>query len=202
MLYLNLIYTTTVLQKCPPHSFSNGRTFSGCNALPVLNSFLHWNYRDGNNSVDIAYRHTGVSRSNWVAWALNPTGSNMIGAQALVAFFDSNGELRAYTSPITSYSTSLQEGELSFRVPAISAEFVAGDQIIIYATLDLPAGATTFTQLWQHGPISGGVPREHSTAGDNIRSIGNINFATGATTSTAAGGSRQRKRNVSSSFLI
>ncbi|KAG6419654.1 hypothetical protein SASPL_121876 [Salvia splendens] len=190
--------TTTTTNNCPPYSFSNGRTFSECNALPVLNSFLHWNYRDGNNSVDIAYRHSGVSRSNWVAWALNPTGTSMIGAQALVAFFGSNGELRAYTSPITSYSTTLQEGELSFRVPApsISAEFVTGDQIIIYATLNLPAGATTFTQLWQHGPVSNGIPLQHSTTGDNVRSFGNINFATGATTPAAAGGSRQRKRNV------
>ncbi|KAL1560972.1 cytochrome b561 and DOMON domain-containing protein-like protein [Salvia divinorum] len=188
--------TTTTINNCPPHSFSNGRTFSDCNALPVLNSFLHWNYRDGNNSVDIAYRHGGVSRSNWVAWALNPTGSNMIGAQALVAFFGSNGQLRAYTSPITSYTTLLQEGELSFRVSAISTEFVGGDQIIIYATLDLPAGATSFTQVWQHGPVSDGIPGQHALGGDNFRSIGNIDFATGATAAAGGGGSRQRKRNV------
>ncbi|XP_057792960.1 LOW QUALITY PROTEIN: cytochrome b561 and DOMON domain-containing protein At5g35735-like [Salvia miltiorrhiza] len=185
-------------ENCPASSFSNGRTFSDCNALPVLGAFLHWNYRESNNAVDIAYRHGGVSRSSWVAWALNPTGNNMIGAQSLVAFFGSNGTLRAYTSPITSYQTTLQEAPLSFGVSALSAEFVGGNEIIIFATIDLStAGTTRFTQVWQDGVVSGDIPQRHSLGGDNVRSIGSIDFATGATTAAGgAGGSRQRKRNV------
>lgn len=189
--------TTTTTNNCPPFTFSNGRAYTDCNSLPFLNAFLHWNYRQGNNSIDIAYRHTGVSRSNWVAWALNPTGSNMIGAQSLVAFVGTDGSIRAYTSPITSYETTLQQGALSFGVPSIAAEFVGDDQIIIYATLELPEGGTSFTQVWQHGDVMGDSPRQHALTGDNVRTIGNINFATGATTAAGAGGgSRQRKRNV------
>lgn len=184
-------------QNCPPYTFSNNRVYSDCNSLPVLNAFLHWNYREGNNTVEIAYRHKGVSRSNWVAWALNPSRSGMIGAQSLVAFVGSNGSIRAYTSPITGYSTSLQQGPLSFGVPAISAEFDV-DHIIIYATLQLPAGPTTFNQVWQQGDVTGDTPLRHPTSGDFTRSVGRINFATGATTpADVGGGSRQRKRNVS-----
>ncbi|KAL8552827.1 hypothetical protein ACS0TY_001496 [Phlomoides rotata] len=51
------------------------------------------------------FPHTAMTRSNWVAWALNPTGQRMVGAQALVAFFNSTGALHAYTSPIAAYST-------------------------------------------------------------------------------------------------
>lgn len=122
----------------------------------------------------------------------------MIGAQSLVAVVESSGSVRPYTSPVTSYQTSLQEGPLSFGVPSISAEFVEGNQVIIYATLQLPAGGTTsFTQVWQHGPVSGSTPQRHVTTGDNVRSIGSIDFATGASTSGGGGGgSRQRRRNV------
>ncbi|KAH6781026.1 Auxin-responsive family protein [Perilla frutescens var. hirtella] len=189
--------TPTTANNCPPHSFSGGRTYSDCNSLPVLNAFLHWNYEQSSNSIEIAYRHTGVTTSNWVAWALNPNGGAMIGAQSLVALAAPNGSIRAYTSPITSYSTTLQEGPLSFEVPSISAEFVDNNQMIIYATIQLPQGSSSFTQLWQHGDVSGGVPQAHPTTGDNLRSVGNINFATGSTTAGGAGGgSRQRKRNV------
>lgn len=189
--------TTPTTNNCPAFTFSNGMAYSECSSLPVLNAFLHWNYRQGNNSVDIAYRHTGVSRTNWVAWALNPTGSGMIGAQSLVAFVGSNGSIRAYTSPVTSFGTSLQPGQLSFGVPSISAEFVGDNQIIIYATIELPAGGQSFSQVWQHGEVSGDTPQQHPLATENRGSVGTINFATGATTAGgAAGGSTQRKRNV------
>lgn len=185
----------TNTNNCPPFSFPDGRSYSECNTLPVLNAFLHWNYREGNNSVDIAYRHTGVTRSNWVAWALNPNGNGMVGAQSLVAFVGTNGTIRAYTSPITSLGTTLQPGTLSFNVlPSISAEFRDGNQIIIYATLQLPAGGPSFSQVWQHGEVSGDTPQQHPLTGDNRRSVGTINFATGA--ATAGGGPSQRKRNV------
>lgn len=138
-----------------------------------------------------------MTRSNWVAWSLNPNGQGMVGAQALVAFFNSTGALHAYTSPITAYATTLQEGPLSFQVPSIAAEYANNDQMIIYATIVLPQGATSFAQVWQHGEVSGTTPRVHLTNGDHLRSVGRIDFATGATSGGGGGGSRQRKRNVS-----
>lgn len=172
-------------QNCSTYAFSNARTFANCNNLPALNSFLHWNYHQNNHSVDIAYRHTQINSTNWVAWALNPTSTGMIGAQSLVAFVGSDGTVRAYTAPITSYSPSLEEASLSFPVSSPSADFVDDNQIIIYATIELPPGATSFVHVWQHGDVSGGRPRQHPTSGDHLRSVGNINFASAAAAPTA-----------------
>ncbi|KAK6141228.1 hypothetical protein DH2020_025025 [Rehmannia glutinosa] len=95
------------------------------------------------------------------------------------------------------HATRLQEGPLSFRVPRIGAEF-ANDEMIIYATIELPSDRTSFTHVWQNGHVSGDTPLIHPTDGENMRSFGTIDFATGQTaeTGTASGGSRNRKRNV------
>lgn len=167
-------------QNCSTYAFSNGRSFANCNNLPVLNSFLHWNYHQNNHTVDIAYRHTQITSSNWVAWALNPSGTGMIGAQSLVAFVGADGTVRAHTAPITSYTPTLEQAPLSFPVSSSSADFVDDNQIIIYATIELPAGATSFAHIWQHGDLSGGNPSRHPTTGDHVRSVGNIDFANAA----------------------
>ncbi|PIN17526.1 putative membrane protein [Handroanthus impetiginosus] len=182
---------------CPSYRFSNNNNYVSCSPLPALNSFLHWNYSPSNNTIDVAYRHTGITDSNWVVWSLNPNGGRMIGAQCLVAFRNSSGVLHAYTSPISGYTTQLQEDQLSFRVARLAAEHV-GDQMIIYATIELPAGRTSFTHVWQHGDLNAGRPQQHPTTGEHLTSFGTIDFATGTTTNTGGttGGSRQRRRNV------
>ncbi|KAK6155299.1 hypothetical protein DH2020_009547 [Rehmannia glutinosa] len=121
----------------------------------------------------------------------------MIGAQCLVAFVNSSGVPHPYTSPISGYDTRLQEGPLSFRVPSMAAEF-RNNQMIIYATVELPPGSTSFTNVWQHGDLSGGVPRQHPSTPDHLGSFATIDFASGRTSDTgaASGGSRQRRRNV------
>ncbi|KAG8372306.1 hypothetical protein BUALT_Bualt12G0052500 [Buddleja alternifolia] len=125
----------------------------------------------------------------------------MIGSQCLIAYRNSTGLLHAYTSSITSYATKLEEGPLSFRVPKIGAEF-NNDEMIIYATLELPNGTTKFTQVWQYGPVSGDNSLQmHSMDRDNMRSIATINFATAqasdtVTTTTIKLGSRNRQKNV------
>ncbi|KAI3465521.1 hypothetical protein Pfo_022184 [Paulownia fortunei] len=195
--FIICLFASSYAQNCSDYTFSNNNIYTACNSLPVLNSFLHWNYHQSNRTVDIAYRHTGVTTSNWVVWSLNPSGGAMIGAQCLVAFRNSTGLVHAYTSPISGYGTQLQEAPLSFRVPRIGAEF-NNNQMIIYATVELPGESTSFTQVWQHGEVSGDTPQRHPTDGENIRSFGTIDFASGRTadTGTASGGSRNRKRNV------
>ncbi|KAL0362012.1 UNVERIFIED_CONTAM: cytochrome and DOMON domain-containing protein [Sesamum calycinum] len=190
-----LLFAPSQAQDCS-YTFSNN-VYTACNRLPALSSFIHWNYHQANNSVDIAYRHTGVTTSNWVAWALNPGTGRMDGAQSLIAFRNSTGLVYAYTSPITGYSPTMQPGTLSFRVPSVRAEFV-DNQMILYATIELPQGRTSFTHVWQHGDLSGDAPQAHPFSGDHVRSYGAIDFATGITTNTGAAGegSRQRKRNV------
>ncbi|KAF9601257.1 hypothetical protein IFM89_018367 [Coptis chinensis] len=102
----------------------------------------------------------------------------MVGSQALVAF-QAGGQMNAYTSPVTSYSTALAPGNLTFQVPSITAEFANNNEMTIFATLVLPPGNTTVNQVWQKGPVIGNTPQIHPTTGDNIRSIGTIDFLSG-----------------------
>ncbi|KAK4492950.1 hypothetical protein RD792_000277 [Penstemon davidsonii] len=121
----------------------------------------------------------------------------MLGAQCLVALSNSSGQIHAYTSPISDYNTRLQEGPLSFAVPRIEAEFT-NNEMIIYATIQLPSGRTSFTHVWQYGDVSGTTPGAHVTSGENLRSIGVIDFASGTSvdTGSTSGGSRDRNRNI------
>lgn len=200
ILLISLFSSSTNAQSCSAHQFSN-RLYATCTNLPVLNAFLHWNYHQVNHTVDLAYRHTGVTASNWVAWALNIDGTGMIGAQSLVAFQNSGG-IRAYTSPISAFRTQLQEGPLSFGVPTISAE-ISGNQITIFATLQLPAGRTSFNQVWQDGLVSGNVPQRHALENANRASTGTVDFQTGQVSGEGGGAANtQRKRNVSPFLLF
>jgi hypothetical protein len=164
-------------QTCKSYTFSSNKVFTSCQDLPVLNAFLHWSYDQSTNKVDIAYRHTGTSTSRWTAWAINPTGSGMVGAQALVAYQNSSSVMRVYTSPVSGYGIStLTEGDLSFAVSNLSASF-ANSEMTIFATLTLPSG-TTVNQVWQEGPLSGDSPMSHNTASssENMKSLGSLNF--------------------------
>ncbi|KAL7142846.1 hypothetical protein ABFS83_08G151900 [Erythranthe nasuta] len=178
-IFVSSLFVSSSSQNCSNYTFRDNKTYAACETLPVLNSFLHWNYYESNHSVDIAYRHTSLTASNWAAWSLNPSGGAMIGAQCLVAFRNTSGLMSAYTSPITSYRTRLEEGPLSFEVPRVAAEF-DGDQITIYATIKLPNGTTAFTHVWQHGVLFGDTPGMHPS-GDNLNSIGIVDFASGIT---------------------
>ncbi|XP_023770087.1 cytochrome b561 and DOMON domain-containing protein At5g35735 [Lactuca sativa] len=191
------ILTTSYAQDCNTYTFSNNNVYATCVSLPALNSQLHWNYHPTNATVDVAYRQTGVSTSQWAAWALNVDGSGMVGAQALVALISSNGSVQAYTSSVTGYATGLQPSGLSFGVPRITAEMVNGD-VVIYATLVLPGGRTSFNQVWQVGPVNGGSPAPHRMGSDNANLLGRVDFSTGETSADGGnvGGSRQRRRNT------
>ncbi|KAM7498408.1 hypothetical protein LguiA_022822 [Lonicera macranthoides] len=194
---LSSLLVSSYAQSCNTFRFSNSNSYSTCSSLPSLNSFLHWNYHPANHTVDIAYRHGGVSTSQWVAWALNIGARGMVGSQALVAFRNSSGLVHAYTSPVTSYGTTLAEGPLSFNVPRIAAEY-NNNEMIIYATLQLPSGTTNFNQVWQEGPVTGDTPGVHPMNSANRNSVGTVDFITGQTGagSGSVGGSRLRKRNI------
>jgi hypothetical protein len=111
----------------------------------------------------------------------------MLGAQALVAYQKSNSVMRVYTSPVTSYSTTLTEGALSFAVSNLSATFENSNEMTIFATLTLGSGMTTVNQVWQEGPLSGDSPSIHNTSAGsaNMKSMATLNFLA---TSTGGGG--------------
>lgn len=148
----------------------------------------------------MAYRHTGITTSNWVAWAINPNlnseSSAMLGAQSLVAFQQSNGTTRVYKSPISSYQTNLAEGNLDYVVSDLSAEYLNNDEMIIFATWTLPTNSTTILQVWQQGPVSSDSPSVHPTVAPNTNAKQTLNLLSGQTASSGGGGSRIRKKNI------
>ncbi|KAK4743431.1 hypothetical protein SAY87_001432 [Trapa incisa] len=175
-----LFFTPASSQSCSSYKFSSNNVYKSCVDLPVLSSFLHWNFNQSTATADIAFRVTGTSSSRWISWAINPSSTGMVGCQALVAYVGSTGSVHAYTSPINSYRTSMPEGSLSFGVPSISGAFQNGE-MTIFAKLQLAAGTTTVNQVWQEGPMNGANPGTHSTSGANMRSMETLSFATGST---------------------
>ena len=103
----------------------------------------------------------------------------MVGSQSFVAVNKSNGTIKAYTSPITSYGTKLQEGNLSFSVHSLSTSYTNGG-IIIFATFQLPPNKTLVNHVWDEGLVSeDGTLKAHSFSRSNLQSYGTIDFISG-----------------------
>ncbi|KAL4367595.1 hypothetical protein GQ457_05G004730 [Hibiscus cannabinus] len=143
--------------------------------LPVLQASLHWNYSQLTTKVQIAYRATQIP-IGWISWALNPLGRGMIGSQALLALRHANGSMIAYSTSITSYNPSMLPGELGIPVSDVSAEYV-DQQMIIFGVLGPLGNRTSFNHVWQCGStVSENIPQVHPLSGQNVESMGLINF--------------------------
>ncbi|KAI9073295.1 hypothetical protein K1719_044730 [Acacia pycnantha] len=166
-------------QACESYKFANTTNFLACNDLPVLDSSLHWTYHPSSNSIDVAFKKNNANYKRWIAWAINPTSTGMVGSQAFVAFQKSDGTMAAYTSPIASYGTTLEEGSLSFEVHGVSASFEDGT-VILYASFQLPGNPKSVNHVWQEGLVSEDDSlRSHALSGANFKSFGRIDFLTG-----------------------
>ncbi|KAG6525900.1 hypothetical protein ZIOFF_015873 [Zingiber officinale] len=179
LLFLGAVISSSVpchAKTCSGYTFSGGRSFSSCTDLQHLGAALYYNHDASENAVSVAFK-APQSSTGWVAWGLNPNSTKMVGTQAVVAFHHSNGSLIAYPTRLDSYAPSmLPQPPLSFPVTDVSAEYVK-KEMIIFATLRLAGGATEFNQVWQEGStVSHDVPQAHSMAGDNIKSLGSIDF--------------------------
>lgn len=192
-----LFVSSTYAQSCTKYNFTSNQMFTSCSDLPYLNSFLHWNYNPSTKIAKIAYRHTKIASTRWVAWAINPTAQGMVGSQALVAYQKSDGTMRVYTSPVTSYQTQLQQGDLSFNVSDLSATYL-NNEFTIFATLNLDKfNSTILNHLWQEGPLSGDSPAMHDTSGVNTQSAGALRLVSAQSGTTITGASSQfNKRNL------
>jgi hypothetical protein len=170
----SLIYISTT-QTCSNYTFSTNQVFNSCIDLPVLHAHLHWNYIPSTTSIHIAYRATQTS-TGWIAWAINPTGTGMVGSQAIVAFQNSSGIMTVYTTPITSYTPSMQPGTLSFPVSNFSAIY-ANNEMTIFAVFGPLKNGTTINHIWQAGSsVSNGIPQTHPTSGPNVQSIDSLDL--------------------------
>lgn len=160
---------------CTSQKFKGSAHYSNCTDLPTLNSFLHWSYDSTNSTLSIAFIASPAKPEGWVAWALNPTGEGMVGAQALLAYKASNGSMVVKTYNISSYS-SIVESKLSFGVWDKKAESSNG-VMRIFAKLALPAGLTSVNQVWQVGStVTNGVPEKHEFQPANLNAKGKLDF--------------------------
>ncbi|KAF7149601.1 hypothetical protein RHSIM_Rhsim02G0100600 [Rhododendron simsii] len=176
---------------CSDAVFPNNRVFASCTDLPNLDSFLHWTYTPSSSTLHIAYRHSQISSSTWVAWGINPTSKGMIGTQAIVAYPKPDGTVAVFTSPVDSYGTQLREGNLTFRVSDLSAMFM-DNEMVIFATIELPVNTTSVNHVWQDGPVSGDNLGMHGVSGNHLQSMGNLNLSSGQAFGSHGGNSKTK----------
>ncbi|KAL2932739.1 hypothetical protein RDABS01_015858 [Bienertia sinuspersici] len=127
----------------------------------------------------------------WVAWALNPTGSGMAGAQALVAHKPkSSGPITVDTYNIQSYH-DITKGPISYNVTSISAVDSSG-VITVFATWALPKNeSSTVNYVWQVGPMNDGKIGKHAFDAPNLGSKMNLSLTASGPNSGPAGAPAQ-----------
>ncbi|CAH2080512.1 unnamed protein product [Thlaspi arvense] len=86
--------------------------------------------------------------------------------------------MAVFTSPINSYQAKMEQGTLGFPVTELSAIFV-DDQIIIFATMELPTSSYTLYHVCQDGPVSGDSLGLHEICGSHLQSMGTLNLTLG-----------------------
>ncbi|KAH0464586.1 hypothetical protein IEQ34_007372 [Dendrobium chrysotoxum] len=193
LLLLSLSPLCSSQKACTSDTFSQNRLFAFCDSLPALSSNLHWTYHPTNATVDVAYRAPQTS-DGWIAWALNPTGTGMVGAQTIFAFHNSNNVMTTVTSPISS-NPVVKNSSLSYKVYSMGSEFV-NNMMTIYATIQLPGNKTRVNHVWQaSNTFSNGLPSGHPTTGQNVQSTATLDLLSGQS-SAAAGNSRLHRKNI------
>ncbi|KAE9463691.1 hypothetical protein C3L33_04390, partial [Rhododendron williamsianum] len=135
-------------------------------------------YDPSNSSLSVAFIAPPAQPAGWISWAVNPTGTGMVGAQALVAFKKSNGSMTVQTYNITSYA-SIAQSDIAYEVSGASAEY-SGGVMRMFATLALPGGTTSVNQVWQVGPsVTKGVPDKHAFQAANLNAKGVLDLVSG-----------------------
>ncbi|XP_048336464.1 cytochrome b561 and DOMON domain-containing protein At3g25290 [Ziziphus jujuba] len=179
---------------CKSQTFKNNKLYSYCLDLPTLSSYLHWTYDSSNSSVSVAFIAAPPDSSGWVSWALNPTGTGMLGAQALVAFKHSNGSMVVETYNINSYD--IKQSKLSLDVWDTSAEYTDG-AIRLFAKMKVPEKSETVNHVWQVGPITDNSPAKHEMQTANLNAKASLKLTGQTDTSTPSGtDSRTKRKNI------
>lgn len=144
--------------------------------------------------MDIAFLAPPARPDGWVAWAINPNGSGMVGAQALIALKEANGSMAVRTFKLVSYK-KVEEGEIAYKVSKAEAEYKNG-VVTMFATVGLPKETEVLNQAWQVGSsVVDGVPAMHELRAANLNSRGKLNLPHGQSSSNSGENSHlQRKR--------
>ncbi|GLT64830.1 hypothetical protein SLA2020_372990 [Shorea laevis] len=146
------------------------KTFANSINLPTLNAILHYTYNASNSSLSVAFEAAPASPEGWIAWAINPTGTGMAGAQALIAL-KSDSSLLAKKFNISSYSSIVETNKLAFDVWDLAAESDASGKNVIYASVKVQTGVKKLNIVWQVGAtVINGGPTKHAYAEENLNS--------------------------------
>ncbi|PWZ13634.1 Cytochrome b561 and DOMON domain-containing protein [Zea mays] len=189
--------------RCAGESFSANRAYAACNDLPRLGASVHWTYDRASGDLHVAFVAAPAAPGGWVAWALNPSGDGMAGAQALVAgpFPDGGGTWAVRTYNVSGYALG-EPGPIAFPASDLAAELGADGRVRVFGTLGLGAaavggGGVLLNQVWQVGAAvsSGGVPAPHAMGADNLAAKAKLDLLR-ATTVAAGADSATRKRNI------
>ncbi|KAK3182954.1 hypothetical protein Dsin_030240 [Dipteronia sinensis] len=151
-------------------------------------------------SLSVAFVATPSASAGWIAWAINPNGTGMAGAQSLVAYKDSTGAMTVKTYNISGYS-SVVESKLLYDVWDMSAD-ESGGLMTIFGKIKLPedlAKAGKVNQIWQVGPsVDAGTLAKHAFSVANLGAKGTLDLSgtqTGVVTDTGAN-NLIKKRNI------
>jgi hypothetical protein len=182
---------------CASDAFPSNRAayYASCADLPRLGASVHWTHDRASGDLSVAFVARPAAPGGWVAWAINPSGDGMPGAQALVAApYDGAWSVQTYN--ISGYALG-EPGPITFPALDLAAELVDDGRVAVFGRLNVGPGAAVLNQVWQVGAaVSDGSPAPHAMGGDNLAAKGKLDLLT-ATTSSAGTDSATKNRNVS-----
>ncbi|KAF5470260.1 hypothetical protein F2P56_010784 [Juglans regia] len=180
---------------CTSQSFTNNAVYKQCLDLPRLSSYLHWTYDQSNSSLSIAFIAPPPKSDGWIAWAINPTGTGMKGAQTLLAFKSDGDAMTVKTYNIEEIGP-ITESKISFEVWDLSAESDGG-VMRLFAKVKVPGNAQTVNQVWQVGPsITAGLPNQHELQTANLNAKSTLSLVGEQMASPSGGDSRTKMKNI------
>ncbi|KAL5998597.1 hypothetical protein ACLOJK_009540 [Asimina triloba] len=151
---------------CTSQTFNN-KTFSSCTDLPHLKASLFWTYHPTNSTASIAFLAPPPKPTGWIAWAINPTSTGMLGCQSLIAFQSANGSINLQTYNVSAYGP-VHPSPISINASGLEAAFQGG-AMRIFATVELPKNSTKLNQVWQVGSsVTAGLPDQHAFSKENL----------------------------------
>ncbi|XP_010938987.1 auxin-induced in root cultures protein 12 [Elaeis guineensis] len=161
---------------CESNDVGSNRVFANCSDLPHLSASLHWTYNSSAGALSIGFAAQPAKQGGWVAWAINPTGTGMLGSQTLAAFQGADGKMVVKTYNISTFK-AVKESKIAFETADLAAEYVNGT-MWIFGTVMVGNDVKTVNQVWQVGPsVTKGVPDKHDIYVDNLHAKGTLTLA-------------------------
>lgn len=175
---------------CGAEKFPAGRSYTNCTALGHLGATLHWTYNTTAATLSVAFVAKPSAPGGWVAWAINPTGDGMAGAQALVAFKQAaagGGPYVVRTYNVTGYRPlPASSTPIAFKASGLAADESAAGKVRLYGTLQLKQGTEVVNHIWQVGSaVTNGSPAKHAFAKENLDAKGKLALVAGASVAPA-----------------